>query len=94
MNCLSIYIKLVGVFLEFSNRADFASISTPVLSIITTLLINYIEKLNFKKKSFLHVFYEKWRGDARDIFVERMKLYHSLKVQDTWIFFIKIWILK
>ena len=31
MNCLSIYIKLVGVFLEFSNRADFASISTPVL---------------------------------------------------------------
>ena len=32
MNCLSIYIKLVWVFLEFSNRADSASISTPVLS--------------------------------------------------------------
>ena len=32
MNCLSIYIKLVGVFLEFSNRVDFASISTPVLT--------------------------------------------------------------
>ena len=30
--------------------------------------------------------YEKWRGDAWDIFVERIKLYHSLKVQDTWIF--------
>ena len=34
MNCLSIYIKLVRVFLEFSNRADFASISTPILSVI------------------------------------------------------------
>ena len=44
MNCLPIYIKLVGVFLEFSNRADFASISTPVLS--KKFRVNFIKHNN------------------------------------------------
>ena len=56
------------------------------MSLILTLLIKYIEKLNFRKKLFFHVFYERWRGGVWDIFVERIKLYHSLKVQDKYIY--------
>ena len=39
-----------------------------------------------EKKLFFDSFDKKWRGGAWDIFVERIKLYHSLKVHDNCIF--------
>ncbi len=51
------------------------------------LLVNYIGKLNFKKKRFFRFFDEKWRRDVWDIFVEWIKHYHNLKVQGNCIFY-------
>ena len=46
-----------------------------------------MEKFNFKKKAFLHVFRERWREGIWDIFVEQIKLYHNLKIQDSWLIY-------
>ena len=69
-------VQLISLILSVSKNT----------SLITTILINYMEKFNFKKKSFFHGFHERWRGGIWDIFVVLIELYHNLKVQDNWIF--------
>jgi len=47
---------------------------------------NTLKKLSFEKNIFFHVSSEKQRRRFSDIFVERIKLYHNLKVHGKRIF--------